>query len=500
MKEKMKEVLLEKIKTLLNYKCNAVNKIYQKLLEQLFEEFIERLEENYNDQSVSTIVYYNKILNQLNKNIKSIIIPAETFCYHPSGFLEFGIDLKEKINQYQEEQIEVTRELKEQILKKNYFYYMLQAVKRNELGIGFQDYKPWRELSKTLTESQATTLAKMESFYKKEYKTMYPDGTTYHYFVYTKTFDTKEIFTMNVISMVEELYGKKEILKAEILGDTEILKKFDIEYEHLSSYLQYDKFGHKVYTPTTIINEFLKRIRKEKSVYKKIEYVKKVDTFLLEIFDYKVTTILNHKEDDQVEGLKKQLRIFENNVLYNMNYELNANMEHIKLLKTIKQKLENYQKQENTKTEKQYTIISKDKKKQETVTASVQPIQIKEEYVLVEILEVRNMNNRVLVKVNLRVLKFPSLASKVYSNFYLSLKELKHLYSSSDLGVVTKESDLIRNAIATRVVNPTIMDIINQERNNFLGEFVYQEQEERAIIYKNKSIEEILAKENKKNT
>lgn len=490
----MKEALFEKIKYLLAYKLKTEDLRYQRLLEQLFFEFIENADKLYNNGNIATASFYNLLLNKLNKNVKTIIIPSTHFKYSSSNFLEFGTNLKNQLIKYQEENIPITKELKEEVLKKKYFQYILQVMKNNEnaLGFLFPNNRSWLELERSLNEYQALTLSSRKKNYRKDYKIMYPDGTTYHYFVYTKAFDVAEVLNMNAIAMIEIIFGKEQLFFSDLQSNTGILKNFDKEYSHLLGELMYDEHGHVAYIPTTIINEFLKRIRKEENAFKKIEYFKKLNCFLLELFDYKVTSTLNQKDEEQIKKLSIDMKKMETCLLYNANYELNSTMTHIKLFKMIRNKMENYQKQDRTKVEKEYTIYSTDKKKKEVVISSVQPIQIDNKYILIQVLDVYSMNNRVLIKTNLNVLDSASLASKVYTDIYISLKELKHLYSSSDLGIATRESEVIRNAIANRAFNPTIMDIIKKERHNFLGEFIYSATDDRCIIYKNKSIEKVL--------
>jgi len=492
----MKEALLNKTKYLLNFKLNIDDSRYQKLLEKLFYDFFETTEGLYNDRQLSTNAYYNFLLNKCNKNIKSIIIPAKEFQYHPLGFLEFSVNLKDELSKYLEENIEVTQEMKTEVMKKNYFYYILKVIKNNEEGIGFafKNRTSWNFLEESLNEQQAITLAKMKKSYKKEYKTMYPDGTTYHYFVYTKYLSSPEVLNVNAVTMLTAILGSKTLFRSEIESQVELLEGFDKEYDHLLGNLQYDKTGKKVYTSSTVINEFLKRIQKEKSAYKKLEYFKKLNSFLLEIFDYKVTTILNRKDNEKIKGLIEDMKVIDANILYNADYQLHLAMEHVKILKRVKTKLHNYLNQGKERSEKEYVIYSLNKKKKDVVTSSVQPIHVDNKYVLLHILDIRSMNSRVLIKANIHVVDYSSIATKIYGGIYISVKELKHLYSSSDLGVFTKESEVIRTALAGRVLNPTIMDIIKSERHNFLGEFIYSKEEDRCIIYKNKSIEEVLGK------
>ena len=75
---------------------------------------------------------------------------------------------------------------------------------------------------------------------------------------------------------------------------------------------------------------------------------------------------------------------------------------------------------------------------------------------------------------------------------YLAIKDIKLLYDTTDLGVVTKESEKIRKLIAERIVNPQIMELIQNERASFLGEFVYNSEQAKAYIFKNSKIVEML--------
>lgn len=492
----MKEALLKKTKYLLSFKfsINEGNERYLHLLETCFYQFLNNIEEIYNHQDIASSTYYNMLLNKLNRNIKSIIIPADTFFYHPLGFLEFKTDLKDQLAPYKELGMEITKELKEEILKKNYFYYILQAIKNNQeqIGFAFKGPKTFPYLEKNLNEYQAITLARMNKFYKKEYPIIYPDGTKYHYFIYMKCFSCDEVLNMNAIAMIEAIFGREQLLHAEFDSNLEFLQSIDEEYDHLLGNLQYNKYHEKVYTTTTLLNEFLKRIEKAENAYKKLEYFKKLNRFLLEIFDYKITCVLNQKDANLIKCAIEEVKVLESNMLYNMNSSLHLQMEHVKILMRVKQKLSNYLNASRDQVEKKYTIYSLDKKKQDNVTSSVQPIHVDNKYVLIHILQVQSMNRKVLVKTNIHIVDYSSHATKIYGNLYLSLNELKHLFSSTDLGVFTKESEAIRLALANRVLNPTIMDIIKAERHNFLGEFVYSDEEERCIIYKNKSIEEVL--------
>lgn len=488
----MKDALLKKIQYLLSFKLNEdIDDRYSKLLEKILYELVEKMEDiyNYRDE-IPSHTYYNMLLNKFNKNIKTILIPAENFRYHSSGFLELSVNLTKSLEKYKQVGIQVDNELKEEIMKKNYFFYLLQVAKNNGNGIGFaqKENQGYKEFERYLNEYQAITLANFKKYSKKEYKVTCSDGTNFNYYVYTKCFDSKEILNMNAISMLEVVGNKKLFMNAELDGNVDILKGLDKKYDHLLGKLSNE------FTTTTLINEFLKRISTEENMYKKIEYFKKMNIFLFQMFDYKVTTTLNTKDDNKIKALLDEVHVMEMNMLYNSDSKLHDNLKHIEILKNIKSKISNYLNQDKTKVDKKYIVYCPDKSRKLEVISSVQPIQSKDNYITIKIKDVKNIQNHLLIKVDFSIITFNSHATKIYSDIYLSLNELKHLYSSSDLKVFTRESEAIRTSIANRILNPTIMDIIKSERNNFLGEFVYSVDEERCIIYKNKSIEEILEK------
>lgn len=485
----MKEVLLKNIKYLLSYKLNNEDERYIKLLEKIMYEFLIHMESEYN-KDIEKAPYYNMLLNKLNKNIKSIIIPANQFIYHRQGFLELGNNLKDKF-ELLEQHIgidKVTKVKKEEILKMTYFYYLLNAIKNNEDAIGFRETH-LDKINLLLMEKQVIDLAGMSQIYKKSYSAIYSDGITHDYYIYTKCLSVSDLLNINLISILELLIGKENLMKASIEGDSSIFQEFDLRYSHLI-----DTKGGKKTTASILINEFLKRIEATSTLAKKIEYAKKLNTFLFELYDYKLTTILNSKEKEKIDKLKEEIKVLETLMIYNKEPKLSVQMMHVQILKKMKQKLENYSNQTKEKVENEYTIYSLDKKRMTTVKSSVQPIHVENKYVTMHILDIKNVHNKVLVRINFNIIDFNSFTTKIYGNLYLTLKELKHLYSSSDLNVFTKESDVIRNAIANRLLNPTIMDIIKSERHNFLGEFIYDEEENRCIIYKNKSIENMLEK------
>lgn len=486
----MKEVLMKNVKYLLSFKLNSEDRRYELLLQKLIYTFLEEMEKIYN-KDLQQNTYFNMLLNRFNKNTKSIFIPAKEFQYHPLGFLELGGNLSEKTKPYVAAGIKVSENIKEELLRQTYFFYFLQVLKNKDQVIGFPE-EVLEEINKVLTEVQAITLAKRNRLYKKEYHAIYPDGTTHDYFLYTKCLASSNLLTVNLVFILEVLLGRKELMQACLEANSEIWKEFDLRYSHLLGNLQYDKSGKKAYTATSIINEILKRIQNAKTMYQKMEYYKVANRFLFELYDYKVTTILNQKNEEKIRGLLDEVKELETYMLYHKDAKLNARMPHIESIKKTKLKIMNYLNQNKEKVEQEYTIYSLDKRKQNVVKSSVQPIHVDNKYVCIHILEVKGIHDRVLIRANFSVMDYSSFTSKIYGNLYLSLKELKHLYSSSDLGVFTKESEVIRAALANRLLNPTIMDIIKSERHNFLGEFIYSPEEDRCIIYKNKSIEAIL--------
>ncbi len=491
----MKEALKDKVKYLLSYQLQTNNPNYRALVENIFYEFIENMEKIYNEDHNALASYYTYLLNRLNQNIKSIIIPAKEFRYHPLGFLEFSTNLTNQITPYVKSKIPINHELKEKILKKTYYFYLLQALKKKNTSIGFfsKEKKMFKALEQSFTELQAITLSSLTKFYRKDYQTMYPDGTTYHYFIYTNSLESSEPLNINACRMIEILFGKTNFIKAELEGDFSIFENFDHLYDHLLGDLQYDKFGKKAYTPSEVLCELLKRIQKEKSLYKKMEYFKKFNFLILEIFDYKVTEALVGKKEEDIKKIQEEIKILETCMLYNTQKTLHDAMAHVQLLKKIALKLQNYQEQSKKEEEApKYTIYNLDNTKQEEVSSSIEPILVGQDYVLIHIKEVRGMNNRVLICADIDDVSRKTFIKKIYTGVYFSVKSLRDLYTSIDTGKHTIESIEIREKIANRIINPTIMDIIKRERNNFLGEFIYSEKEKRCIVYKNKSIEEAL--------
>jgi len=486
----MKEVLLKNIKYLLNYKLNTSDARYEVLLEKIFYEFLVNMEALYN-RSMERKAYYQFLLSRLNKNIQSIIIPAKKFAYHKDGFLELGISLKEKLGAYKEEGISLSEKEKEELLKMTYFSYLLLALKCNDHVIGWKR-EDVSKINEVLTEVQAIKLTKFSKFYKKEYQAIYPDGTNHEYFIYTKYFTSKNLLAINQVAILETIIGSSRLMDASLKGEIEIFDEFNLRYGYLLS--TKEEKSDKKYMLSEMINQYLLSMEEAKTTKEKIEYSIRLNTFLFDCYNYKITTLLSQKKKEELKHLTEEVRDIETYMIYNKDKSLNTRMKHVEILKKIKTKLANVQNQKEDKVEREYTIYSLDKSRKSVVKSSVEPIHLENKYVLLHIIDTKVINNRVLVQADFNVVDYQNLVSKIYSKLYLSLKELKHLYSSKDLGVITKSSEVIRKSIAQRILNPTILDIIKTERHNFLGEFIYDEIEERCIIYKNKSIEEILEK------
>ena len=65
--------------------------------------------------------------------------------------------------------------------------------------------------------------------------------------------------------------------------------------------------------------------------------------------------------------------------------------------------------------------------------------------------------------------------------------------------MLTRESEKIRKLIAERIINPQIMDLIIKERSSFLGEFIYNKEQDKAYIFKNSQIVDLLQKRGNSN-
>ena len=247
----MKEVLLRNIKHLLDYKLNSEDERYSKLLEKIIYDFLIQMEELYN-QDLEKVQYYNMLLNKLNKNIKTIIIPANQFIYHRQGFLELGNNLKDKF-ELLEQHIgidKVTKAKKEEILKMTYFYYLLSAIKNNEHAIGFKETH-LDKINSLLMEKEVIDLAGLSQIYKKGYSAIYSDGITHDYYIYTKCFSVSDLININLVSILELLIDKDNLMMASIDGDSNIFQEFDLRYSHLI-----DTKGGKKTTASILINEF----------------------------------------------------------------------------------------------------------------------------------------------------------------------------------------------------------------------------------------------------
>lgn len=492
----MKEILIEKIKYLLDYKLNVsrddVGK-YRILLENLLYYFMVNMSEEYNYFESDT-KFYNYMLNKLNQNIKSIIIPADKFNYHPYGFLEIRVSLNSEQQKYFNENLEITKQMREDILKQVYDYQFLKVIKNNGDISGFCSSKnsKYKYIDDILSMCHAIKLSGATRFYKKEYTVVYPDGTNYEYYIYTKSFTFDNLMSINVVNIFEIVFGSKILMEASLNSDINKLEQYNYEYDHLFENL---KNKNNPYTSLIILEETLKRMENEKNMYKKCEYYKNILSYLIDSFNYKVTKILNSGDDDQVKQLLNDIRTIEENILYNSDVRLNNGLDYIKNLKNIKIKVSNYLKNNSQSREKDYTIYSPDKSKKRIVKSTVQPIHIDNKCVLLHVLDIKNIGSRILVKLNINIIDFDLLSDVNFNDFYITLKEFKHLFSSTDLGVFTKESEVIRTALANRIINDSIMDVISRERNKFIGEFIYSLDENRCIIYKNKSIEDYLSKQ-----
>jgi len=478
----MNEVLYDKIKYLLEFKNISDEQTkYNKLLEKVFYQFVISLEENYNTDKPNK--YYTFILNRLNNNIKSIIIPSNNFSYINTGFLELNTNLSTILKPYKDSNINITPSLKESVLTKNYFYYLLLAIKNKD---------KLTYIDKYFNESEAIKLSNFSKLYKRQYLVICPDGTKFEYFLYTKTLDTRNPSLVNICNILEVIIGKNNIMDYYLNNNIEIFEEFNKTYDNVLGNLRYDEVNKKIYNCISLINELMKRITKEESQYKKMEYLKKLNLVIFEIYNHKLTNILNEKQDERIDEIKNDLKILEENMLYNQDARLHNNMEHVKILKNMKIKLSNYLNNDKKNIKNEYIIYSQDKTKSNRVIASVQPITVGNKNIIINIKDLKNINARILLKVNIRIIDYDTLTKKVYEGIYLSLKEIKHLFSVTDLGVLTRESEVIRSAISNRLLDDNIMDIIINERNNYLGDFVYNFDKNSCTIYKNQSITDYL--------
>lgn len=478
----MNEVLNDKLKYLLDFKnITEDNSKYLNLQLKIFYEIIISLEKNYNEDKTQN-AYYTFILNKLNNNIKSIIM-SSNFSYNESGFLELNKNLNVLLKPYKDLNIEISSSLKEMVLKKNYFYYLLLSLKK----ITKLSY-----LDRYINEYQSLKLSNFNKMYKKSYTVICPDGTKFNYFLYTKTIEDQFPYLVNICAILELIIGNYNMMNYYFNCDKSIIDEFNKKYDSVLGDLRYDEVNKKIYNCTNLINELMRRIVKEETQYKKIEYLKKLNLVIFEIYNFYLTNVLNSKDDEKIKKLNDELRILEENMLYNLDSRLHNNMEHVKILKNMKIKLSNYFNNDKKNIKNEYTIYSQDKKRSNKVIASVQPITVGNKNVIINIKDIKSVGNRILLKTNIRVIDYDTLTKKIYEGIYLSLKEIKHLFSITDLGVLTRESEVIRPAIANRLLDDNIMDIIINERNNYLGDFVYKEKDNTCVIYKNQSIIDYL--------
>lgn len=478
----MNEVLYNKIKYLLEFKnTTEENSKYTNLLEKIFYELIISLEENYNTDQTKN-AYYSFLLNKLNNNIKSIII-SSNFSYSEAGFLELNKNLKSLLNPYVDLNINITGSLKETVLKKNYFYYILLALKNTSKLTYFDKY---------MNEQQAVKLSNFNKLYKKSYTVICPDGTKFNYFLYTKTVDNPNPYIVNICNILEMIIGSNNIMNYYLCREKTVLEEFNKKFDNVLGDLRYDEVNKKIYNCTSLINELIRRIVKEDTQYKKIEYLKKLNLVIFEIYNFHLTTILNSKDNEKIRNIANEIKILEENMLYNLEPRLHNNMEHVKVLKNIKIKLSNYLNNDKKNVRNEYIIYSQDKKRSNKVIASVQPITIGNKNIVINIKDIKSVGNRILLRTNIRIIDYDKLTKKIYEGIYMSLKEIKHLFSVTDLGVLTRENEVIRNSIAKRLIDDDIMDIIINERNNYLGDFVFKETDNSCVIYKNQIIIDYL--------
>lgn len=514
------ENLMKKIRYLLSFKFNSDEEPkYIPLLEKVFYDFIVSMEENYNfDSNKNT--YYNLLLNKLNHHIKSIIIPSDTFYYHPLGFLELSTNLSDKTDKYELANVSLSRNLKEEIFKINYFYQLLLVIKTTKTHIGIcstsssdidkynfiigADYFGEDKnsiMEKVFTEVEALELTDCKKLYKNKYKVMYPDATTHTFFMYLKNLDFKYLEVVNMLKILEGVIGKTYLIDAEINDFKKFINEFNDKYDNLLGNLRFDinNENKRVQTYWNLISDLVYAIVNEKSSYRKIEYLKVLNYRLFKLYDKKIDEIVkDNLNKDDVLILQKEIKILEENMIYDEDYKLHKQMKHVELLNNIKKKINKFVFDDKNIFElKEYKISNSNRNKIREVKASFQPIKVNNTYVIINVLDNINLENKVFLKFSAEIYDFNTGLSKKYDNLSLLIDQIKYLYTSFELGVITKESDSVRIALAVRLINSDIMDIINNSRYGFVGEFVYSNFDKRCIIYKNGNIIEYLKKKSK---
>lgn len=512
----MNEVLMKKIKYLLSFKFNSDDDCkYLPLLEKIIYEFLTAMEEKYNQTTSNA--YYNFLLNKLNSNIKSIIIPSDVFYYHPLGFMELNTNLSSLLKNYELLSVPITKTLKEELLRKNYFQQFLMAVKTSKensgvialtlskkdhfglpIGTDILDASFYGSLEEALTEVQAIELSRLTKIYKKRYQTIYPDGTNYRYFMYFRSLDSEHPESTNLAKILEVILGKKQVMHASLENDLEFISLFNDAYDELLGELRFDPITKKrTYSWWKFIAEYLYFINQEKTGYRKMEYIKSLNEKLFLIYEQKfLHTLVQIDEKEDFLVLLEELKILEENMLYNEEGRLHSQLEHVKILKRMKDILHlKMTEQNNLDTslkQKKYIICSSNKKKGKEVISSVQPLHYGTTHIALQILETSRWGEKQLIHLHAFLYRDETWEETVYRDLYLCVAELKDLYSTTDLNVPLHQSEIIRRALAERLANLSVMHIILTERNHFLGDFVYVKDTDQCVIYKNKSIVESL--------
>lgn len=506
------DVLLKKISYLLSFKINDYNdNKYVPLLEKVFYEFIVLMEVNYN-YAVGKNAYYNLLLSKLNQHIKSIMITDGKSYYHPLGFLELSINFLDSYNLYDDKEKNLL--LKEKILKTDYFYHLLLAIKTSKNHIGLISYKNIEKdqygfdigtdifdndkfsiLEKSITYSQALTLVDNNYNFRKDYSIIYPDGTKHKYFTYLHSKHIQNLEIINVINILEIIIGKKTLIDKEINDYNQYIDEFNNKYNHLIDDIAFDKSNNKrIQTAWNYILDLIYMISNNTG-YKKLEYMKIMNLFLLRLYEDKINNIdKSNIQKEDINSLLDEIRKIEENILYNDSNQLNKQMNHIILLNDIKKKINNSLNDSNVSIYKkrEYSVESNDKLNRINLDSSIKPIKINNTYITIDIKDILKLEDRYLVKFDTNTFNFDDMKELKYRNIYLLIDNIKYLYSSLDLEVMSRENDIVRTLIGSRIYNVDIMKIIIEDRCGFLGEFIYSSGDSKCTIYKNNRMVEYL--------
>ena len=506
------DVLLKKISYLLSFKINDYNdNKYVPLLEKIFYEFIILMENNYN-YAVGKNAYYNLLLSKLNQHIKSIMITEGKSYYHPLGFLELSINFLREYNLYDDKEKNLI--LKEKILKTNYFYHLLLAIKTSKNHIGLISYKNIEKdqygfdigtdifdndkfsiIEKSITDSQALSLLGNNYNYRNDYLVIYPDGTKYKYFTYLHSRHIDNLEVINFVNILEIIIGKKTLIDKEINDYNDYIDEFNNKYDYILDDNAFDKItGKRIQTPWNYMLDLVYLIVNNNG-YKKLEYMKILNLFLLKLYEDKINKLDNKSvRNEDINVILEEIRKIEENILYNDSSQLNKQMNHIILLNNIKKKISNIlEDKSNLEYKKyQYIVESNDKLNKLNLESSIKPLKINNTYITIDIKDVLKLEDRYLVKFNAYSYNFDDLKEYKYKNLYILMDNIKYLYSSLDLEVMSRESDIVRTMIASRIYNVDIMNIIINDRYGFLGEFVYSYNEGKCTIYKNSKMVDYL--------